>query len=166
MLSASVNQPIPLQVLTADGRSDLHAQIRVYAADGALVDTLSAPYVSDGVYSVDWVPSVEGYFTAIAQLYLDSAHTVDAGYEKQGELIDVSSVKISIARILGLHHDNAVVDQQTYDASNNMTSARVRTYDSRAHAIAGGVTGLLFQYSITAEYAGGLLANYKMVRDI
>lgn len=70
-----------------------------------------------------------------------------------------------IDRILGLSHDNMVQDQQAYDSDKNMTSARVRVYDTAAHALAAGSTGLLFTYAIAAAYTNKLLTNFSMVRS-
>lgn len=165
MLLATLNQPVPLRVLAADGRTDLFCQVRIYSAVGTLVNTLDLAHVAEGLYSVTWTPAVEGVYSVVGQLYFDSGHTVDAGYEKQGDDIDVNSVRTNILRLLGLQHDNAVIDQQIYDTLGNLTSARVRIYDTKPHALAAGATGLLFQYSVTASYFNGQLVNYTMVRD-
>jgi hypothetical protein len=166
MLQATVNQPVPLQVLVADGRTDLFAQVRVYTAAGFLLTTLSAPHVAEGMYGVSWTPTTEGYYSVISQIYFDAGFTIDAGYEKQGESVDVNSIKTNILRLLGLQHDNTVIDMQVYDVNGNLLSARVRVYDTKPNAITAGLTGLQFQYSVTAAYITGQLSNYTMVRDI
>jgi hypothetical protein len=165
MIQATLNQAVPLQVLAADGRTDLYAQIRVYTAGGLPLATLNCTHVAEGLYSVSWTPSVEGFYTMVAQLYFDAGHTIDAGYERQGDQIDVNSVRTNILRLLGLQHDNAVIDSQIYDVNGNLTSCRVRIYDTKPNALAATLTGLQFQYSVTASYSGGQLSNYTMVRD-
>lgn len=165
MIQASLNETVPLRILAADGRTDLYAQIRVYNAIGTLVQSLSAPHLAEGVYATTWTPNIEGYYSLVGQFYFDSMFTADAGYEKTGDLVDVSTIKSNILRILGLQHENTVVDQQVYDVDQNLISARVRCYDSKANALSAGATGLRFTYTVTAEYSGGLLSNYTMVRD-
>jgi ribosomal protein S24E len=165
VLLASVGVSIPLQILASDGDTGLYGEIRVYSSAMALVATLDADHTADGVYSVAWTPSQEGVYTFVGQLYTDVGRTIDAGYEKQGEQIDVNTIKSSLVRILGLHHENAVVDMQTYDTEGNMVTARVRIYDSKANAQAGGATGVVNQYSIAAAYTGGALSKYTMVLD-
>ena len=90
---------------------------------------------------------------------------------KQGEALDVSSIRTNVLRLLGLVHENAVVDQQTYDSEQNLTSARIRVYDTAANANAAAaisptpyLTGLKFIYEVHAEYSGGLLSKYYMTR--
>lgn len=166
MILATLNEPVPLQVLAADGRTDLYAQIRVYNAAGMLLNTLPAPEIAEGLYGVSWTPNIEGYYTYIAQLYFDSAFTVDAGYEKQGDSVDVNSTKTNILRLLGLHHENAIVDSQSYDGAGNLLTARVRLYNSLTTAQTQDVSGLIAQYSITASYTNGQLSNYMMVREL
>ena len=75
------------------------------------------------------------------------------------EDIEVTSDKTNIARMLGLHHENSVLDQQTYSNRGRLLSARLRAYNSRTHADAAlavtpddYTTGLLFTWSINATY--------------
>lgn len=78
----------------------------------------------------------------------------------------VAAIKAATDRLLGLVHDNAVMDQQVYDGDGRLTGARLRCYNSKANADAAGATGLLFTYLITATYGGGgELTSYKVTRD-
>lgn len=70
-----------------------------------------------------------------------------------------------VARMLGLMHENSVLDNTSFDSLNNMTAGRIRIYDSKANAQAAGATGLLATYSITATYVGGNLATYTVVKE-
>lgn len=165
MLVANLNELVPLQIQAADGRTDLYGQVRVYTTTGTPVDVLSAVHVADGIYSVNWLPVVEGYYNYVTQLYFDSGHTIDAGYEHGGDLIEVSTFKHSIVRLLGLHHENTVIDQQVYDGDGNLTAARVRCYDSKANALAASSLGIVAIYSVAAIYVAGQLTKYTMVRE-
>ncbi len=67
--------------------------------------------------------------------------------------------RTDVARILGLLHQNAIIDNQVYTTAGQLESARLRVFDSSANvpSTPGGseVTGLLHQYTITAVYKSG-----------
>ena len=84
-----------------------------------------------------------------------------------GDLHSLSKIGVGFARILGLLHHNAIVDNQAYDSNQQLTGARLRVFDDEANvpATPGGseTTGLIQEYAITAEYAGiGALTNYQL----
>lgn len=167
----TVNEPSVLSFLAADGRTDLYAQIRIYNGAGSLVATLNPVHVAEGLYQVSYTPTSEGDFQVVAQFYFDIPRTVDAGYDKQGETLTVNSVKTNVSRLLGLAHENTVVDQQTYNGDGLLTSARLRVYDSAANASAAFSispatynTGLKFVYQVQATYSTGDLASYMITR--
>lgn len=171
MLLATVNESAILSMLASDGRTDLHAQARVYNSLGALVITLNLTHVAEGLYTINYTPATEGYYNVIYQLYFDSNHTVDAGYEHQGEVLDVNSFRTNILRILGLAHENAVVDLQAYDVDGNLLQARVRSYDTGVNAQAAASisptaynTGLRFTWQVDATYSSGNLSKYGIIR--
>ena len=66
-------------------------------------------------------------------------------------------------------HEIAVIDTQVWTTISGrtvLTSARLRTYDSKANAQAAGATGLLATYTMTATYdANGLQTNFELVLD-
>jgi hypothetical protein len=171
MLLATVNEAVVLSMLASDGRTDLFGQARVYNSVGGLVSTVSLAHVAEGVYQVSYTPTIEGYFSVVYQLYFDAGHTVDAGYEHQGETLDVSAFRTNILRILGLVHENAVVDQQAYDVDGNLIQARIRAYDSAANANAASaisptayLTGLRFTWQVDATFTSGALSKYVITR--
>lgn len=165
MISATLNEPAPLQVLAADGRQDLYARAKIYDTAGTWIASVPLPHLQDGLYGATWIPVIEGFFTAVYQLFFDADYLADAGYSRQGETIEVTETKTNILRLLGLVHENSIVDQQMWDSQGNLTSARVRSYDTKANAIAAGITGLRFIYSVNAQYSGGLLNKYEILRD-
>jgi hypothetical protein len=159
MLRATLNEPVPLQIFVPDGRTDLFARVRVLDIAGATADTLFPLHQSAGLYSVNWVPPAEGYFSAIYDLYVDPALMTPADYESSAEVIEVSSDKTNIARLLGLHHENSLLDQQVYTTNGRLASARLRMYDSAASLAAasatspaGGTAGLLYTWTVSATY--------------
>lgn len=64
----------------------------------------------------------------------------------------------NIDRILGLLHQNAIVDNQTYDVQGQLLTARLRVFDSAGNVplTAGGdeTTGLLHEYTIESVWDG------------
>lgn len=166
MILATLNEPIPLHLLAADGRTDLYGQARIYDSLGALVNTTNLTHLTEGLYGATWTPTAEGYYSFLAELYFDVGRTVSAGYEKQGETIDVSEFRTNVLRLLGLVHENAVVDQQVYNIDGNITSARIRVYDSKANATLAGLVGVRFSYTVQAAYSGSDLTSYKILRDV
>ncbi len=112
--------------------------------------TISEIAGTPGEYKVTWTPPAGVYGRYEIQVFID--------YNKQiwhGEYQVVGSGQ---DRILGLLHENAIVDNQTYDASAQLLSARVRVFDSAANvpSTPGGseTVGLKYEYQIEAEYAG------------
>jgi len=152
MLRATLNEPVPLQIFVPDGRTDLHARVRVIDGAGAITDTLFPAHQVTGLYAVTWTPAIEGYFSAVYELFLDVGLTIPAEYERDAEVVEVSSDKTNILRLLGLAHENSLLDQQVYGANNRLASARLRMYNSAANCAAAGVTGLLFTWQISATY--------------
>jgi hypothetical protein len=152
MLRATLNEALPLQVLVPDGNNGLYVRVRLFDPTGTLVTTLPLPNIAEGLYSVNWTPTQEGYVTAVYDLYLDSGYTVMSDYDRDGETVEVSSDKTNIMRLLGLAHENAVLDQEMYGSNGRLVSARLRAYDTKAHADAAGLEGLRFVWAISASY--------------
>lgn len=171
MLLASPNKPALLSMVAADGRTDLYGKVAVYNVSGGLVTQLNLDHTVAGIYSGTWTPSDEGYYQARYEFFADVFRTVSANYEIQAEMIDVTGIKENVLRVMGLLHENSVVDQQLYDGDQNLTSARIRCYDNAVNASAASavspapyLTGLQFQYQVSASYAGGLLTKYNINR--
>lgn len=166
VLVATLNEPIPLRILAQDGRTDLFPQVRIYNSSTLQIAALSGVHFAEGLYTIDWTPTIEGYYTMVGEFYFDSLHTTSANYEKVADDIEVNTVKTSITRLLGLQHENTVIDQQAYLGDGNLLSARVRLYDSKPNAMAAGGTGVVAAYTVAATYdVNGRLDSYRMVRD-
>lgn len=92
----------------------------------------------------------------------DGALTTDVTTAASGI---TTSLGAQLTRALGLMHENSVMDQTTFDGSNNLTSGRLRIYNSKANALAAGLTGLLNTYTITASYIGENVQTYTVVLE-
>ena len=164
MLVAHINEPIQFRAVVADGNAGLFPRARFYDSAGTLVTTLNLTHLAEGVYGASYAAATEGYFTVMVEYFSDSGHTTEAAYLRTSEDLEVSSEKSNIARLLGLSQSNVVIDNQTYSA-NNLISARIRTYDTKTHALAAGVTGLTGSYTMSAGYSGIQLTSYSVVQD-
>jgi hypothetical protein len=67
-------------------------------------------------------------------------------------------MQADLKRVLGLLHHNSMLDKQTYDGLGQLTSARLRVFDSAANvpsAPDGNETlGLLHEYDLASEWSG------------
>lgn len=113
--------------------------------------------ISNEVFVPDVLPDpiVIGATSIMGQLELIKDGG-DGDYDITADsLHDLSS---SLGRVLGLQHDNAIVDNHIYDAQGQLTSARLRVFDTVANlpVTPGGseTTGLIFEYTFTATYVG------------
>lgn len=76
-----------------------------------------------------------------------------------------------LPRVLGMLHENSVLDQTTFDVNNNLTAGRLRLYNSKTNADAAEAaspgtydTGKIAQYSISATYTGTNLQTYEVAK--
>lgn len=161
MLRATLNEPVPLQVLASDGRTDLFAQALVYQG-ATLLTTLSLPHLDTGLYGASYTPTAEGYLSVVYKLFYDNAFTIPADYDFESETLEIDTFKTNLLRILGLLHHNAVLDQQVFTPDGQLSTARLRSYDSVLNAQAGGLTGLLFTWHVVAEYTSGRVSRFSI----
>jgi hypothetical protein len=157
---------VPLQILLPDGQAGLHVHVSVVTPLG--VEVFESPLTDrgGGFYSTEWVPAVEGYFSALYDAYLDSDYTVPAEYERGGEQIEVSTDKIQLARLLGLQHENSVVDSQTYSNTGKLTGARIRAYADAQSATSLDPAALKHTWFVRADYGpSDQLVSYKILRS-
>jgi hypothetical protein len=164
MLRATLNEAVPLQVLASDGRTDLYASARLYRAD-SLLTTVALPHIDGGLYGSTYTPDQEGYLTVVYSIFSDSGMTVPAPYDLEAEIVEVTEDKTDLRRVLGMLHENAVYDQQVYDAGLNLTSGRVRCYRDKLAALNQDPAGLLFTYQLSAAYINGQLSFYRITRE-
>lgn len=168
---ATPGQPALLSMLASDGNVSLYGQAIVYDAAGAVAATVNLNLVAGGLYTGSWTPATEGFYSVVCKFYTDIGRTTAASYEVQGETVDVSSIKTNILRLLGLTHENSVIDAQIYNDSGDIVSARIRCYNSAVNCAAASaaspatyLTGMLFEYRVFALYQAGVLKNYRIER--
>ena len=84
----------------------------------------------------------------------------------------LTTIGDDLKRALGMLHENSVLDLASYDTNNNLTSGRLRLYDTKANSIAAQSaspstynTGKIAEYTITATYTGENLRTYTVVRE-
>lgn len=171
MLMVNPSELFILNALAADGRTDLFARAKIYNSSNSLVNTISLPHVTVGSYATTTSLATEGYYTVLYQFFLDAGFTQPADYGKTSEAIDVNSMKSNVMRILGLLHENSLIDMNSYDGNGNLLSARIRVYDGSVNLAAASaispaayVTGQLYEYTVSATYAGDLLTKYSITR--
>jgi hypothetical protein len=164
------NQQARITLLALDGTGSRAPGLTVSASiskDGsALVACTNAPSeIGLGLYSlvltalemdaeVVVVQGISaGYFFEPIEEHTEADYTSSRAVEIDTIAAGVVSIQASMARSLGLMFDNVNEDSQVWDGKK-LTSARLRCYDTAAHALSGGATGLLYTYSMTAQYDG------------
>jgi hypothetical protein len=85
------------------------------------------------------------------------------------DLHSMAATGDNILRAMGLLHHNAMADNQIYDNNGQLTSARLRVFDTVANVPTspGGseTVGLLHEYAVSATYAGlNNLTSYVIKR--
>lgn len=168
MLRATIDEPVPLQVQVADGRTDLFARVRIYDISGTEIggSPISLPHIADGLHGATATFNTEGYFTAQYQIFEDAGFAAPASYDFEVEVIEANSDKTNLLRLLGLTNENSVLEPTAYDAEGCMTDAKIRAYNSGANAaLDDGATGLLFSWTIKVTYTGGQLTKYLVTLD-
>lgn len=138
-------------------------ELTVDLAEEARDQTLKIDQVS-----VDSPPAADSLFDQLANK--DAGQTFDPASDSLEAISDSLSaftgstgtiltlMQADLARVLGLLHRNAILDNQTYDAQGQLTSARLRVFDSSTNvpSTPGGseTVGKLHEYLIEAEYDG------------
>lgn len=114
--------------------------------------------LSNGNYRSTFTPNVIGtwYLTVYNSLYCPGGK----GGTIQVYDSDFNSITAQNKRILGLVHQNMVIDEAGYDQWGNMESARVRIFEDSAKTI------LLATYRISVNTtAPGRFSNWEQVEE-
>lgn len=97
---------------------------------------------------------------------VDTALVDLTSIESKVDTIDsvLDATKILVERILGLSQEDYSIDTTVYDANENMTSCRIRTYSVAASV--GTDDDVLATYTMTATYnSNQTMATYKLTKD-
>lgn len=161
-----------LRLTLADGNDGKYPRVFVYNPADGLDDTVDLDHVANGMYSGLWTPpsSVVGAYTGVFVVYQNTGRTVVANrYDRIQETINVHDRNRLLGIIKGLLHDNGVLDQEvyghTFEGQKYLTSARLRTYDTKANAQAAGATGLIDTYTLTGTYSDDEQVSWEVVRE-
>lgn len=165
MIRATLGEAVPLQVQVGTGQDDLYGRVKVYGGTGGLYLTEALTHIENGLYGTTHTFTTEGHYTAVYQLFLDSGFITPSEFDIEAEAIEANSDKTNLLRILGLTHDNVVIDNNVYDLQGNLLSSRIRHYSNKAQAEAAGTTGLLDTWTVTATYNNERLETYTVVRE-
>jgi len=165
MIRATLDEAVPLQLQAGAGETNLFGRAKVYDISGSLVNTLNMSHIDNGLYGATHTFTTAGHYTVVYQLFLDAGFISTADYDIEAEAVEANSDKTNILRILGLTHDNSVIDNHVYDIEGNLLQSRIRHYSTKAEAQAGGATGLLNTWAVSATYGGERLLSYSVVRE-
>jgi hypothetical protein len=101
--------------------------------------------------------------TNVTNIGDDLSEIKGAGFDTATDSLEAISDKMPdldvLKRLLGLSHENTVIDNTNHDADNQLLTARMRVYDSKTNADAatdGGseTTGLIATYMMTSDWDG------------
>ena len=78
---------------------------------------------------------------------------------------ELNALTALVTRAVGLTGENMVMDQTVFDDDHKLTEARVRIYDSAAHALAAGDAGLIATFPLSMTWASKLLETMTQVKS-
>lgn len=102
---------------------------------------------------------VDNYIAEMLDTSGNSSNKLGLSFSYVGNYID--PIETTVDRIVGLCHENFVLDPTEFSVDNEMTKGEVRVYDSAANATTDdGVTGLKNKYPIVAPRTDGKLDKF------
>ena len=93
----------------------------------------------------DWPSQEEGIYYILWEI----KNVVEDYPEKITEELYINDYNNKLDRILGLVHENMIIDNPIYDQYDNLKSARLRIYDDADNV--GTENGIIGEYEIYAE---------------
>lgn len=112
---------------------------------------------------------------SVAQTYDPASHSLEAIADSVDSFstttnVSLTALQTDLARVLGLLHRNAILDNQTYDAADQLTSARLRVFDSPGNVpdVPGGAEtlGKIHEYEIETEYEGSGIVRRFVLKQV
>lgn len=119
-----------------------------------------------GEYCIEFTPTTIG----ILKIEIMIPENGDAiGFQYSVEEQSQGETAADIKRLLGLSHENMVIDLCEYDGNSQLVQARVRIFNSRNNCLAatpGGseTAGLVCSYSISTIW--GALNQFEIFRQV
>lgn len=170
-----INEAITEQILVVDatgtgvtGLVDGDFSKELLKDKGASGDSITITEKGNGYYYIDFTPTGSGIY---------SWKVTHATYEPNGwydfyrivgsNTDDIATTQTAheaiINRIVGLVQENSYIDNTSYDANGNLTSARIRTYTGSDDVGTG--SNVLATYQMTSTYSGSLMSSYKLTLE-
>jgi len=152
VVNLNENIGMTLQLIKSDGITVEESAIVTYrifddtgivelvSEQTATYNTTTKSYVDSLVPSVSWIDQEVGSYLVVWSV----SNTDDDFNDTYTEDLQVNIDKTKIDKILGLVHQNILIDETVYDDWGNLASARVRLYHD------SNKTNLLSTYQITS----------------
>lgn len=172
--------PLETTIDTVDGKVDV-IDTNVDTVNTTTSDTNSKVDIIDtNVDTINAVTADTNSKVDIIDVNVDTVNATTADTNAKVDIIDanVDTININtadtnavvnaqsdnITKILGLVHQNFVLDPTEFSTDNEMTKGDVRIYDTAANATTDDkVTGLLFEFSIDAPRINGMLDKFTQI---
>jgi len=163
------NIGLTLQLVKSDGQSveeDATITYQIFdstvtvelASGSAVFNSTTKSYIDTLVPSISWTDQEVGSYLIIWSV----SDTDDDFAPIYTEDLQISIDKTKIDKILGLVHQNILIDQAVYDDYGNLSDARLRIYEDSASV--GTNSNVLATYQITAiSTQMGRFATWKQV---
>ena len=152
VINKGENIGMTLQLIKSDGvnvETDATVTYRIFDDTGTVelvsvqttaYNTTTKSYIDSLVPSISWIDQEVGSYLIIWTI----ADTDDDFNDTYTEDLQVNIDKTKIDKILGLVHQNILIDETEYDDYGNLASARVRLFHD------SNKTNLLSTYQITS----------------
>ena len=162
------NITFTLQLIKSDGISveagatvsyrifDTSGVVQLVSSQTATYNSTTQSYVNTLVPSASWADQEVGSYLVVWSV----SDTDDDFNSTYTESLEINIDKNKIDRILGLVHQNIVIDQTKFDRAYNLYSARVRIFRDSSK------TDLITKYRITANSTGpGTFSRWEQIEE-
>lgn len=159
---------LSLQLIKSDGVSveeeatvsysifDSSATVELVSSQIATYNSTTQSYIDNLIPSASWINQDVGHYLVVWSVS-DTEDDFNSVYSEQ---LNINIDKNLIDRILGLVHQNIVIDQTIFDQFGNMRSARLRIFREASK------TNVIATYRITAKPNGpGRFTTWEQVEE-
>jgi hypothetical protein len=163
-----------IQLVKSDGKTvetDADVSYQIISTTGAITTVIvssrtttynstTKSYLDTLEPSVDWQDQDVGSYLVVWSV----SNTEDDFLDTYTEELEISIEEDKIDRILGLVHQNMLIDRTTYDHQGNLIKARLRIYSDSASV--GSINNIIASYDIEAD-AGelGQFTTWKQIES-
>lgn len=162
------NIEFSLQLIKSDGISveqnavvsyrifDSSATVELVSSQTIFYNTITQSYTNTLIPSASWVNQEVGHYLVVWSV----TETDDDFNSVYTEQLNINIDKNLIDRILGLVHQNIVIDETIFDQFGNMRSARLRIFREASK------TNVIAIYRITAKPNGpGRFTTWEQIEE-